>query len=76
MDVLKQAHAIIERRNADQIALSLSELLLLSVAYDSREMLQIARKNQAYIDSTLKEMGHDAGNGTSGVSGREDAAGA
>lgn len=75
MDVLKQAHAIIERRNADQIALSLSELLLLSIAYDSREMLQIARKNQAYIDSTLKEIAHDARTGDGGISGREDAAG-
>lgn len=38
--------------------------LLFSIAEDTQKLLQIAEKNQRYIEQTMKEMGHDRGSET------------
>lgn len=73
-DPAKAVNDILDRRERDSIALTLSEALLLSLTIDTREMLLIARKNQDYIERTMKEMEHDDGNDR--VSGRTDETGA
>lgn len=72
-EAIEMAQDLIEARASDGIKLSLSELLLLSIANDTREMLLIARNNQAYIEHTMKEMEHDGAN--AGIPGWEDEAG-
>lgn len=58
MSYLDKAKDALIENNTERAAL----FLLWSIAEDTQEMLEIARKNQRYIEQTMKEMGHDRGN--------------